>query len=339
MSVAFALGMTLWLSGASAPVAAAAQPEVTSSPAVAEEEVPAVTVTTMTLLPRGTVQIKQSKGVTAQVRDAITRELPVDVKLLPETKDDLKRTEKCVADPTCLGLTAHSRGADLVVTGTVDANEDGLVVDLVAVRANGTEILRHLQVTLSGGGVGDKVRLERLVRTVIAPHTLQGIVDVTGDDGRVFLDGREVGRLPAHLEHVHEGEHNLEVKLKGYDTFHQSITVKHKDVTAVHVTLLPMDAHDAAVITKQPVAPIVVASLGAAGVLSGAVVGVFALLTSLDVEKRAKDQQLLFPRDAGLLQRGQILAGTADALYVVGLGALAGGGWWWWSTRPAEEAP
>ena len=94
MSVALVLGMTLWLSGASAPVAAAAEPEVTSSPAVVDEDVPAVSVTTMTLLPRGTVQIKQSKGVTAQVRDAIARELPVDVKLLPETKDDLKRTEK-----------------------------------------------------------------------------------------------------------------------------------------------------------------------------------------------------------------------------------------------------
>jgi hypothetical protein len=337
--VALALGMTLWMSGATASVPAAAEPESTSSPSVADEDVPAVSVATMPLLPRGTVQIKQSKGVTAQVRDAIARELPVDVKLLAETKDDLKRTEKCAGDATCLGLTAHARGADLIVTGTVDANEDGLVVDLVAVRANGTEVLRHLQVTLSGGGVGDKVRLERLVRTVVAPHTLQGTLDVTGAEGRVFLDGREVGRLPAHLEHVHEGEHALDVKLKGYDTFHQTVRIKHKDVTAVHVTLLPTDAHDVNVTTQQPVAPLVVASIGAAGVVSGAVVGVFALLTSLDVEKRAKDQQLLFPRDAGLLQRGQILAGTADALYVVGLGALIGGGAWWWTTRPPEETP
>ena len=43
-------------------------------------------------------------------------------------------------------------------------------------------------------------------------------------------------------------------------------------------------------------------------ITGGAVVGVFSLLDSLEVERRASTQNLLFPRDANLVTRGRLLS-------------------------------
>jgi hypothetical protein len=287
-------------------------------------------VIVLPLLGDATVSLKQAEGVTAQIRRAIT---PDVAKLLTSTSGDQKAAEECARDPVCLGRIADVRGADLIASGLVSPAPDGLKVQLVVAVPKASAALRRVDITLQGNDA-DERRLARLVRSAFNPEALRGAILVTGPEGaKVTIDDVDAGALPmtAPVANVREGDHVVVVT--GADgAFRRSVGVVHGDTTEVRAVLI--DSRDAV----APVVPgdksaegvgtdvIVVGAIGAGLVVLGGVAGTLSLLDALAVEERALKQNLAFPTDTELVQRGNILAWTANGLYVAGIAAMATAG-------------
>ncbi|MBI1946119.1 MAG: PEGA domain-containing protein [Deltaproteobacteria bacterium] len=296
-------------------------------------------VVLLPLVPDGTTSVKQARGITAQLRDALVSGPTADglCTMLSASKDDDKQAERCRRDAGCLGEVAALRGADVMLAGVIAPGADGLVVSLVAAAPSAKEALRRVEVTLRGDA-GDARRIDRVVRSAVGPHALRGKLALTGDEGAtVTLDGVARGVLPLTepqakpLSVLVEGEHDLLVEKPGFEPYRRPVAIVHAETVEVKATLLPLTSGDRARVPDgaggaasdgPPLDVLVVGGVGAGLVALGAVAGTWSLLDALAVQARAEEQQLLFPRDAGLLLRGQILAWTADGLYLVGLGAL-----------------
>ena len=345
--LALAVSATSATSSAS-DASAASDTSATSGPAVA----------VMPLLADGAVSVKQAHGVTALIRAALADALvspSSDVhiaKVLADIADDDKNAQQCQRDAACLGAVADIRGADEIVSGSVAPAADGLHVALVLVRAKARNVATRAEATLQGND-GDVARLDRLVRTLVDPGSLRGTLVVTGDAGaHVVVDGRDVGALPIEPMELAEGDHVVKVTLPGYDELTRKVAVMHKGTSEMKAVLLGsrdasagssasatrLSSSSSSDTTASHTDAIVVGSIGVALAVVGGAAGAVSLHDALDVENRAKAQQLAFPTDSGLLERGQILAYTADALYVAAVVAGAAAVGLWLLDGPADGA-
>jgi hypothetical protein len=310
-------------------------------------------VTLLPLVGGGRVTGKQARGITAQVRNAL--QVLVDegaVRLLPTTADDDGALRKCAGAADCFAAVARTRGADRLARGTVATGDGGLLVTLTMAPDE------RVATTTLDGSAADAARLDRFVREAFAEDTLRGAVRVEGQAGDVVeFDGRRIGALTndgaVDVPHVREGTHALRVTRPAskngtaYDPFAHDVVVRHAEVTTVKAVLLPREttgelgADASTTTTTTPTAAIVSTVTGGVLLVGGITCGVFSLFDSNEVEKRAQDRQLVFPRDEVYVTRGTTLAIVADVLY--GAGALALGGgialWWTSSATPTEEAP
>lgn len=287
-------------------------------------------VVLLPLVPDGTTSVKQARGVSAQLREALGAGAVAEGRctLLSASKDDEKQAERCRRDATCLGELATLRGADVLVAGVVGPGADGLLVSLAVVAAGGKESLRRVEATLRGDA-GDARRVDRLVRMAVGPDALRGSLVLTGDEGAsVTVDGVAHGALPlpGPVGDLKEGDHELVVEKTGFEPYRRTIAIVHAETLEVKATLLPLRSgapppDDApADAAGPPVDVVVLGTAGGALVVLGLAAGTWSLLDGMAVEARAKEQQLWFPRDSGLMLRGQVLAWTANGLIVVGLG-------------------
>jgi hypothetical protein len=308
-------------------------------------------VALLPLVPQGSLSSTQARGVTAQVRGALERLAGEGaVKLLPATKADDKVLRRCAAADACFDDVARERGADRLAHGTVAASDAGLVVSVVVG-------LDHRVVTTTlAGDDDDDARLDRFVREAFAEDTLRGALVVEGQPAdEVFLDGRRRGALGSDgallVERLREGRHDLVVRRAltqngtAYEPFERSVEVRHAATTTLKVTLLPKTS--SAALAAAPgeeaarawsVPAIATTSAGVAVVGAGVVCGVLSFLDAREVEKRAADQQLVFPRDEALVQRGTTFAIVADVLYGVGAAVVAGGIGLWFVSSSADAA-
>jgi hypothetical protein len=312
----------------------------------AADEVLAVAV--LPLQAGRTVTTKQAAGVLARLRAAF--EVVADegaIKLLRETKDDDKVVRRCGQDADCHSDVATARGADVVVYGLVEAGEGGL--RLVA-RTTGRAASERALLFTADDVVTDAA-LDRLARELVAPGSLRGALSLTGQAGdMVVVDGQRRGTIGDDgtftLERLREGRHPVEVRRPEghngafYEPFSREVVITHRETTTVKVVLLPttstatLGQPDAA--GGPPVIAIAAVATGGALVLGGVTVGVFSLLDAFAVEDRAKQQQLVFPRDEALVSRGRTLAVVANVLYGAGA-AVAGAGAAWWLLAPTDE--
>ncbi len=302
------------------------------------------TVAVLPLRAKAGVTAKQAAGTTALLRKALTA---ADfLQLVAERKEDEKVADACGVQAPCLARAAFQRGADLLAGGTVSSAKDGLRIELTVVQPDRDEPVRTAAATLVGYDLDSA--LDRLLREAFAPTTLAGALMIEGDcaGAQVLVDGKAAGTCPLDgpVLGLVEGTHTVEVLQQGFQRFRRNVPVRYREVSALKVVLL----RDLPTTADGPVAegpaipwgPIALVAGGGALVVGGAVLGALSLRDSLDVEARAKAQQLVFPRDTGLMQRGALLAVGADVLYVVGAAALAGGALWWVfsSSSPAEPA-
>jgi hypothetical protein len=139
------------------------------------------------------------------------------------------------------------------------------------------------------------------------------------------LDGADLGPLPLHQQKndVAEGDHTIQVKRGDKLLWERREHVVYAETTMVRAVSIAEEAPP--VQRPFPVVPAVLGGAGAALIVGGAVCGTFSLLAARETEARAKEQQLLFPRDDGLLFRGRALAYGADALYLAGAATIAAG--------------
>ena len=321
--------------------------------AVDEAPEPRRAVTLLPLVGARRVTAKQARGITAQVRSAVDVLVGEGVaRLLPTTSADDGVLRKCAADAACFDDVARARGADRLARGVVAPGDGGLVVTLTL-----SPEARVVTTTLDGSA-GDAARLDRLVREAFAEDTLRGTLRVEGQQGDVVeVDGRRVGALTAEgtvdVPRLREGTHALRVTRPdtkngtAYDPYAHDVVVRHAETTTAKALLLPREStgalggEAASTTTGPPVAAVVSTVAGGVMVAGAVTCGVFSLLDSNEVAKRANDQQLVFPRDEELVTRGTTLAIVADVLYGVGGLALAGGVTLWVtsSSTATEEAP
>lgn len=318
-----------------ASVALLAGPAAGAPPAAPAAAAPAPlpAVVLLPLLADATVSGKQARGVSAQLRSAL--EAGGFARPLSQSRDDEKQAERCRREAKCLADLADLRGADLVAAGLLSPAPDGLRIALVVVAPGATEATRRAETILQGND-GDARRIDRLLRSAFNPLALRGAIHVVGDAGAaVELDGSPLGTLPlaGPVGDLLEGEHVVVVKMAGYEDLRRTVAVLHDETVEVKAVLLGERSPDDVAAEQRaaplPVDAIVASSIGAGLILLGGVAGTLALLDSLDVEARAKAQQLAFPQDSDLLLRGQVYAWTANGLYLVGAGALAAGAVLW----------
>jgi len=298
-------------------------------------------VTMLPLVAGDTITSKQAAGLSARLRTALTALADEGaIKLLPPTKDDDKVLRRCAKDPACYTDAAKVRGADVVVFGTVSRGDGGLLITVA-----------ERQLLLVGDDATDAAGVDRLVRELTAPDTLRGSLAIEGEAGdTVTIDGTRRGTIGDDgffvAERLREGSHPVVVsRPEGrngalYEPFTRDVAITHRVTTPVKVTLLPKETTgtlgEQSVAPGPPVVAIVGVAVGSAIVVGGAVTGVFSLLDSFEVEKRAEAQQLVFPRDAELVSRGRTLALTSTILYATGA-VVAGAGAVWWALGTGSD--
>ena len=282
---------------------------------------------------------KQAAGATALVR--ATMESADFLNVVPAKKDDARAAARCGVDTACLAREAAARAADALAGGTVRPAANGLRVDLIVVGPDG-DALRATSIVL--GADGRDEALDRLVRAAYAPATLAGGILVVGEDtegARILVDAKEAGTGPLDgpVTGLVEGDHTVEVEKPGFQRFRKVVEVRHKQVTTVKVVLLRALAPSDDVVAERPApwGPIALVATGGASIVAGGVLGALSLRDALDVEDRAKQQLLVFPRDQALLDRGFALAVGANVAYAIGVAAIAGGAAWWFVALPPPD--
>ncbi len=310
-------------------------------------------VTLLPLRPGRTITSKQAAGITARLRvaaDALDKEGAIT--LLPSTKDDDKAVRRCGDKVDCYRDVASARGADVAIAGAVEVGEGGLLLVPMLAGEGAARITLPNSVLVTADDDTNGLALDRLARELCAPETLRGSLSLRGQPGdAVFVDGRRRGTLDEEgvfvAEGLREGPHQVKVERPAgkngllYEPFEREVSIVHRDEVKLKITLLPKEGTEAMAGGEQTDGPptIAVAGVVVAGVAeaAGAVVGVFSLLDSFAVEERAEAQQLVFPRDTELVQRGQALALGANVLF--GVGAVVGGASaLWWVLGSADAA-
>lgn len=310
---------------------------------------------------KGTVTQKQAKGVLALLRNQ-AEGLATDgaVRLLPATKDDDAALRRCVDDASCYAGVMKARGIDVLARGVVDVGDGGLALTLTALPAG-----QSFQAMLAGDDA-DELKIDRIVREVFAPDTLRGSIRVVAQPGdEVTIDGQRRGTTQRAegaddgdasfaLERLREGEHSVVVTRPeskngtAYEPFTRTVSVRHREVSELKAVLLPKAStaalKDGAVVDDGggggvPVGAFVVGGVGVVGVAAGVTFGVLSLLDAQDVEKRAAGQQLVFPRDQALVDRGATFAVVANVAYAVGLVGVGGALAWALLLPQDEPAP
>jgi hypothetical protein len=266
------------------------------------------------------------------------------LELLPLRERDDKRVNRCKATVACLGELAHRRGAELLAVGQVHPAETGFRITLQLVEPKGSAFVREVEGVAGGDGASMARALDLLARQAFAPEEIYAHLRISGspDGARVKVDGEVVGALPlAEPEmRVIAGEHVVELAAPGFDTLRRRVKPGFREVSEIHIELTASDGTgDGAFDDGEalPMGPVALMGAGAGAFALGAVAGTFALLDMQEVERRAEVQQLAFPRDEGLVSRGQTLSWAANVLYVAGVGMAAGGAYWWFTTTAEDQ--
>ena len=306
------------------------------APAV-EAPVPVRTVALLQLVPGRSINSKQAQGLTARLREALTAIAEEGtLRLLPDTRDDDKVVRRCAVDADCYADVAKNRGADRLGFGTVSVDDDVGGLRITVQTTGGGEAR---SATFVGERSDDITRFDRLARELFAEESLRGTLVLQGQSGdMVLVDKRRRGTIGTDgrftLERVREGSHAVEVRRPGgrngtlYDPFTRDVTIGHRETPTIKITLLPKETTATLSDETQqgpPVLALVGVGVGAGAVVGSIVFGVLSLTTGFEVEARATQQQLVFPRDSGLVQQGRTFALVSTILGAVGVVAAGGG--------------
>jgi len=282
---------------------------------------------------------KVADGIGSLIQDAADE---IDnVRTLGLTPRVRKLVQGCKrSDLACLARAADRRGADIALTGRLEAQPAGLTLRLQAIDVRHGSELAAAEETLAGDTAAVRAGVRRAVIQVLAPGRYTGAVTVGCNVPRavIFVDDRARGTTPltAPVTGLAVGVHRVRVEKNGYDPYQAEISVAFEGSTHVEAVLLrqantvpePVAAPVAAAATPAAAGDAVWfwpwALAGSGGVaLAGAIgCGIAAYAGSLEVERRAKAQVLVFPSDADKVDRGRLLALAATGLYLAG-GALA----------------
>lgn len=302
----------------------------------AETAPPAVAVLPFVAGP-GTTK-KQAAGVTALFRKKVES---VDfLKLLKQRRDDKRTVRKCKRDAACYGQATFSRGASLLAYGEVTEQADGFGVYILVFEPKAKEPLRQVIGDIVGAEEDIDDRLARMIRETFAPEALAGGIVIHGnpEGAAVYLDDKLAGELPLPpTTGVVEGEYVLRIEKDGYYPHVRPVNIRFSEITVVDVTLVSKRKkfEQSKVFEDESegtgpnlIGPIATAAVGGALAVVAAGLGTVSLLDSLEVERRAATQNLLFPRDGDLIARGRLFATLSTLTWATSALAVAGGGAW-----------
>jgi hypothetical protein len=174
----------------------------------------------------------------ARVNGATVLSLTDAAARVGKSKKDRKLLE-CEGDDECLARAGAAVGAGLVIAGNVGALGDHYIVNLKAVRADGTGVLRRIEEPLRG----EREALIEAVRVaayrLLAPEKLLGSVSLLTEfvGAEVFVDDKKVGDtpLPRLIADLPVGKHTLVLRTKGFPEFKQELEVRFQKTTSLLV--------------------------------------------------------------------------------------------------------
>jgi len=277
---------------------------------------------------------KEAAGLDAIWRERL--EAAGIVRLLARTRADDDASFRCGRDPGCLGRVATERGADLIIAGAVDETSEGFFVRVLVVEAGAERALRTADQPVMGTRENMGEWLDRLVRLALQPAALAGGLMVLGSPAgaTVTVDGKDAGVVPFEepLAGIVEGTHTIRIEHPGYAAWERRVDIRFREVARVDMTLRALGV----VVDETPevdvlydVVPWVGVGVGALLLAGGAVFGTLSTLDAIELERRAQQGVLFFPKDADLLSRGEFYAWTANGMYVAGAAVAVGGAALW----------
>jgi len=246
------------------------------------------------------------------------------ISALPDSKRDSKKAQKCEGDKECLLKIVKRRGADLVGIGEVSSTPTGYAVSIKILNVDQNRFVRTVEDTFDG----EENDAERLMRKCFAPDKLFAHLDISGrpEGADVQVNGRRVGEIPLDKPiRVLAGEHKIRFAKKGFVTQNKPVSVEFREVLEVEILLSAERGRGENNDEGEPTSALAM-SLGASSIVAlagGVGVGAWSLLTAQEVEKRAAAQQLVFPRDNDLIDRGVTTAWISSILSASGI-VLAG---------------
>ncbi|MEZ4369051.1 MAG: PEGA domain-containing protein [Kofleriaceae bacterium] len=197
-----------------------------------------------------------------------------------------KGLRDCTGEDRCLAAIGKKLGVEVMVTGSVAALGDSYILDVKAVEVAGAKPLRRIATDPLRGSPDELIEAIRVAAyRLLAPEQLHGAISVLSGlvGATVTLDDQVVGTTPllAPLTRLPLGRHTLALRAPGYEPFVDTVDVRFQKTSRVVVNLISQAP-------TEPVAPpvtvvrerrawyarwYVYAAVGAAAVLTGAVVG------------------------------------------------------------------
>jgi len=158
-----------------------------------------------------------------------------------------RNLRRCNGEDRCLAAIGKKLGVDVMVTGSVAAMGDNYILNIKAVDVSNASQIRRIATDPLRGSPDELIDSIRVAAyRLLAPDQLHGSIAVLSDmvGGTVKLDEQIVGTtpLPKPLTKLALGEHKLEVALKGYDPFQDTVVVRFQKTSRVVVRLAPAEA-------------------------------------------------------------------------------------------------
>lgn len=286
-------------------------------------------------------------GLSALLREAVERgEVdqkiegyfePAFVTLVGADDEDEARAKKCGLEASCLAKLRRERGLEALAGGGVTAEEEGfriqMVVALDGSAADGA-MLREVELLVGGDEDQLKASMDRLARMTFDPLALRGSLVVEGSStgAEIEIDGEPVGALPLEgpITGLAEGTHRLKATASGGRVFERAVSIRFRETNEVRVTLARAqdDQAGGGLSTLHYIGSLGLVGTGALLLAGGAMAGGYTLFQALQIQARAESQNLILPRDQGLLLSGQVGAVLANGLYALSAVLLVAGASW-----------
>jgi hypothetical protein len=173
--------------------------------------------------------------------DVLMDGMTMDSLLLVEGNEKYLR---CGTGAGCLSGLGRLAGMRYVITGEVALEQGRTITRLVLVDTRDEKVVNRAEAV--SAGVPGRRHLEQLAVAMFEPERYRGSIELTSPvaGAEVLLDGRPVGVTPlvGPLADVRAGEHLVEVKKPGHQTFSRRVRVPLGDAVRV-VAILPEVAY------------------------------------------------------------------------------------------------
>lgn len=162
----------------------------------------------------------------------------------------------CEDDTSCLAEIGGALGVERLVTGTVGKLGMTIIVSMKFINTKTVTIEGRIYESFKGDESLLVDAIKRLVPRLFGISIKEKglgtlIIESKIKDGRVYLDGNRLGKLPIKSMKLKAGKYNISVTKEGYKKWKKKIEVIEKDVTEVLVKMKKISTGKVAKLAKK----------------------------------------------------------------------------------------